>query len=158
MAGGQAIVQRMLGNEIRVHSTIGLNALELQRIDNETVVLIVEEKLPKSNRSITYGLILDLAKLRMSMCLTLTEKGLLYFPEDRALWTLKHIQEQWNQIEEACIDSGPAPQAAVQVNIESTPPKKRATKRKSVVGPSREEAVEVEAKPKRGKADEPLIL
>ena len=39
-----------------------------------------------------------------------------------------------------------------------TPPKKRATKRKSVVGPSGEEAVEVEAKPKRGKADEPLTL
>ena len=36
--------------------------------------------------------------------------------------------------------------------------KKRATKRKSAVGPSGEEAVEVEAKPKRGKADEPLTL
>ena len=93
MAGGQAIVQPMLGNDNRVHSTIGLSALELQGIDNEIVVLVVEEKLPKSERSITYGLILDLAKLRMSICLSLTEKGLLYFPEDRALWTLKHIQE-----------------------------------------------------------------
>ena len=71
----------MLGNDSRVHSTIGLSTVELQRIDNETVVLVVE-KLPKSDRSRTYGLILDLAKLRMSMCLTLTEKGLLYFPED----------------------------------------------------------------------------
>ena len=83
----------MLGNDTRVYSTIGLSALELQGIDNETVVLVVEEKLPKSNKSITYGLILDLAKLRMSMCLTLTEKGLLYFPEDRVLWTPKHNQE-----------------------------------------------------------------
>ena len=82
MAGGQAIIMPMLGNDTHVHSTIGLSAVELQGIDNETVVLVVEEKLPKSNRSITYGLILDLAKLRMSMCLTLTEKGLLYFPED----------------------------------------------------------------------------
>ena len=97
----------MLGNDTRVYSTIGLSALELQGIDNETVVLVMEEKLPKSDKSITYGLILDLTKLRMSMCLTLTKKELLYFPEDRALWTLKHIQEQWEQIEEACIDSGP---------------------------------------------------
>ena len=74
----------MLGNETRVHSTIGLSAIELQGIDNETVVLVMEEKLPKSDRSITYGLILNLAKLRMNMCLTLTEKGLLYLPEDRA--------------------------------------------------------------------------
>ena len=46
----------------------------------------------------------------------------------------------------------------MQINIELTPPKKRATKRKSAVGPSGEEVVEVEAKPKRGKADEPLTL
>ena len=56
------------------------------------------------------------------------------------------------------MDSGPAPQLAPQINIEPTPPKKRATKRKSAVGPSEEEAVEVEAKPKRGKANEPLTL
>ena len=94
----------------------------------------------------------------MSMCLTFTKKELLYFPEDRAQWTSKHIQEQWDQIEEACIDSGPAPQPALQIDIEPTPAKKRATKWKSAVGPSGEEAVEVEAKPKRGKADEPLTL
>ena len=144
----------MLGNDTRVHSAIGLSAVELQGIDNETVVLVVEEKLPKSNNSITYGLILNLAKLTMNMCHTLTKKGLLYFPEDRAQWTPKHIQEQWDQIEEARIESGPAP----EINIVPTPPKKRATKRKSAVGPSGEEAVEVEAKPKRGKADEPLTL
>ena len=56
------------------------------------------------------------------------------------------------------IDSGPAPQPAPEINIEPTPAKKRASKRKSAVGPSGEEAVEVEAKPKRGKADEPLTL
>ena len=144
----------MLGNDTRVHSAIGLSAVELQGIDNETVVLVVEEKLPKSNNSITYGLILDLAKLTMNMSHTLAEKGLLYFPEDRAQWTPKHIQEQWDQIEEARIESGPVP----EINIVPTPPKKRATKRKSAVGPSGEEAVEVEAKPKRGKADEPLTL
>ena len=158
VAGGQAIIISMLGNDTRVHSTIGLSAVELQGIDNETVVLVVEEKLPKSDRSITYGLILDLAKLRMSMCLTLTEKGLLYFPEDRAQWIPKHIQEQWDQIEEARIDSGPAPQPTPQINIAPILTKKRATKWKSIVGPSGEEAVEVEAKPKRGKADEPLTL
>ena len=46
----------------------------------------------------------------------------------------------------------------MQTNIEPTPPKKRATKRKSAVDPFGEEVVEVEAKPKRGKADEPLTL
>ena len=159
VAGRQAIIMLMLGNDTCVHSTIGLSTLKLQGIDNEMVVLVVEEKLSKSDRFITYGLILDLDKLRMSMYLTLTKKGLLYFPEDRALWTPKHIQEQWDQIEEARMDSGTAPQPASQINIELTPPsKKRATKRKSVVGPSGEEAVEVEAKPKRGKADEPLTL
>ena len=80
MAGGQAIIMPIFRNDSRVHSTIGLSAIELQGIDNETIVLVVEEKLPKSDRSITYGLILDLAKLRMNMCLTLTDKGLLYFP------------------------------------------------------------------------------
>ena len=94
MAGGQALVQPMLGNDSRVHSTIGLSVVKLQGIDNEIVVLVVEERLPKSDQSITYGLILNLAKLRMTLCATFTGKGLLYFPEDRALWTPKHIQEQ----------------------------------------------------------------
>ena len=109
MAGGQAIVHPMLGNESRVHSIIGLSALKFQGIDNETVVLIVEKRLPKSDQSITYDLIFDLAKLRMNLCATLTEKGLLYFLEDRALWIPKHIQEEWDQIEEARNDSGPTP-------------------------------------------------
>ena len=87
MVGGRAIILPILANASRVHSTIGLNAVKLQGLDNDTVVLVMEEKLPKSDRSITYGLILDLAKLKTSMCLTLTEKGLLYFPEDRAQWT-----------------------------------------------------------------------
>ena len=51
-----------------------------------------------------------------------------------------------------------APQPAPEINIEPTPTKKRANKRKSAVGPSGEEAVEVEAKPKSGKSDEPLTL
>ena len=46
----------------------------------------------------------------------------------------------------------------MQTNIEPTPPKKRATKQKSTVGPSGNEVVEVEGKLKRGKADEPLSL
>ena len=68
MAGRRAIIMPMLGNDSHVHSTIGLSVVELQGIDNETIVLVVKEKLPKSDRSITYGLILDLAKLRMNMC------------------------------------------------------------------------------------------
>ena len=42
MAGGRAIIMPMLENDTCVHSTIGLSAVELQGIDNETVVLVVE--------------------------------------------------------------------------------------------------------------------
>ena len=142
----------------RVHSTIGLSALEFHSINNETIVLIVEERLPKSDHSITYGLIFDLSKLSLELYASLTEKGYLFFLEDRAMWIPKHIQEQWDQVDEARNDNAPTVQAAFQTNIEPTPPKKRATKRKSAVGPSGEEAVEVEGKPKRGKANEPLSL
>ena len=85
MARGKAIILSMLGNENCVHSLIGLNALKLQGIDNDIVILVVEERLPKSDRSITYGLILDLAKLRMDLCTSLIEKGYLFFLEDKAL-------------------------------------------------------------------------
>ena len=82
----------------------------------------------------------------------------MFFPEDKALWTPKHIQEQWDQVHEARWDSVLAAPVGVPINIEPTGPKKRATKRKSTMGPFREEAVEVEGKPKRGKANEPLSL
>ena len=74
VAGGKAIVLPMLGNESLVHSLIGLSTLKLQGIDNETIVLVVEERLPKSDRSITYDLILNLAKLIMDLCISLTKK------------------------------------------------------------------------------------
>ena len=96
MAGGKAIIFPLLSMDSCVNSLIGLSALELQGIDNETVVLVVEERLPKSDWSITYGLILDLAKLSLELCASLTEKEYLFFLEDRALWTPKHIQEQWD--------------------------------------------------------------
>ena len=80
----------------RVYSTIGLNAFELHGIDNETIVLVVEERLPKSERSITYGLILDLNKLSLELCGSLIEKGYMFFPEDRALWTPQYIKEHWD--------------------------------------------------------------
>ena len=158
MARGKAIIIPLLSMDAHVHFLIGLSALKLQGIDNETLVLIVEERLPKSDRSITYGLILDHGKLSLELCASLTKKGYMSFLEDRALWTPKHIQEQWNQVDEAWNDNVPIVQAAVQTNIEPAPPKKRATKRKSTVGPSGEKAVEVEGKPKRSKVDEPLSL
>ena len=158
MARGKAKILPMLSMDSRVQSLIGLSALELQGIHNETVVLVVEKRLPKSDRSITYGSILDLVKLSLDLYASLTEKGYLFFPEDRALWTPKHIQEQWDQIDKVRNDNAHVVQAVVQTNIELTPPKKRATKRKSIVGPSGEEVVEVEAKPQRGKANELLSL
>ena len=158
MAGGKAIILPLLSMENRVHSLVGLSALKLQGIDNKIVVFVMEEKLPKSDRSITYSLILNLAKLSLDLCASLTEKGYLFLPEDKAVWTPKHIQEQWDQVDKAKNDSAPVVQGAVQTNIEPIPPKKRATKWKFAVGPSRQEAVEVEAKLERGKADELLSL
>ena len=85
MAGGKAIIVPHLAIDSRVHSTIGMSAFELHSIDNETIVLIVEERLPKFNCSITYRLILDLIKLSLELCASLIEKGYMFFPEDRAL-------------------------------------------------------------------------
>ena len=158
VVGGKAIILLHLAVDSRIHSTIGLNALEFHGINNETVVLVVEERLPKSDCSITYELIMDLSKLSLELCASLSEKGYMFLLEDRTLWTPKHIQEQRDQEDEKQCDSVPVVPAGVQTNIEPTPPKKRATKRKSAMGPSREEMVEVEGKPKRDKADEPQSL
>ena len=62
-----------------MYSTIGLSALELHNINNKTIVLVVEERLPKSDHSITYGLILDLSKLSLELCASLIEKGYMFF-------------------------------------------------------------------------------
>ena len=141
-----------------MHSTIGLSALELHGINNKTIVLVVEERLPKSDHSITYRLILDLNKLSPELCASLTKTRYMFFPKHRVLMTPKHIQKQWDQIDEAQWDSVPAAPVGVPTNIELIHPKKRATKRKSAIGPSGKEAVEVEGKPKRSKAEEPLSL
>ena len=93
VAGGKATILPHLAMDSRVHSTIGLNTLELHFIDNEIVVLIMKERLLKSNHSITYGLILDLSKLSLELYASLSDKGYMYFPEVRALWTPKHIRE-----------------------------------------------------------------
>lgn len=125
----------------------GLSVVELQGIDNETAVLVVEERLPKSARCITYGLILDLSKLSLEECQTLTAKGYMFFPEDRTLWTPRHLQEQWDQLDEERSASAPVPPpvqttqtdppaalAPAETQTDPTPPPRRAAKRKSVVG------------------------
>ena len=91
MAGRKVIIVPHLAMDSRVHSTIGLSALELYNIDNEIVVLIVEEKLPKSECSITYELILDLRKLSLELCGSLIEKGYTFFLEDKELWIPQRI-------------------------------------------------------------------
>ena len=87
MIRGKAIIVPHLAMDIRVHSTIGLSALELHGINNETIVFVMKERLPKSKHSITYGLILDLSKLSLELCRSLTKKGYIFFPKDRAGWT-----------------------------------------------------------------------
>ena len=96
VAGGKAIIIPHLAMDSYVHFIIGPSSLELHGIDNETLVLVVEERLPKDKRSITYGLILDLNKLSLELYGSFIEKGYMFFPEYKALWTPQHIQEQWN--------------------------------------------------------------
>ena len=79
MVGSKAIIVRHLAFGSRIHASIGLTALELHGIDNEIVVLVVKERLPKSERSITYGLILDLSKLTLELYRSLIEKGYMFF-------------------------------------------------------------------------------
>jgi len=59
------------------HLMTGLNVLELQGLDNSTRLLVVEEKLPKSNESIKYGLILDYTTISFKIYKTITTKGML---------------------------------------------------------------------------------
>ena len=118
----------------------------------------MEERLPKSKCSITYGLILDLNKLSLELYESLTAKGYMFFLKDMALWSPQYFQEQWDQVDDVHCDSVHVVPVAVETQIEPTPTKKRATKRNSIVGPSSNEVVEVEEKPKRSKADEPLTL
>ena len=48
-----------------VHSMVGFSAVELLRLNNEIVLIVLEERLPKSEHCITYGLVLDLSKLSL---------------------------------------------------------------------------------------------
>lgn len=169
--GSKAVIVPHLSMDNRVHSQIGLSVVELQGIDNETAVLVVEERLPKSARCITYGLILDLSKLSLEECQTLTAKGYMFFPEDRTLWTPRHLQEQWDQLDEERSASAPVPPpvqttqtdppaapALAETQTDPAPPPRRAGKRKSVVGTAGDDVVQAEGKPKKSKAEEPLTL
>ena len=158
MAGSTAVIVPHLSKDKRIHSPIGLSVVELQGFDNETAIMVVEERLPKSERIMTYGLILDLCKLSLEQCESLTARGYMFFPEDRTLWTPQHLQSQWDQIEEARADSAPAAPGPAQAPTDPAPPKKRGTKRKSALDTDGEIGVPVAGKPKKGKADEKLTL
>ena len=49
VARRKAIILPLLSMDSCVHSLIGLSAFVLQGIDNETIVLVMEERLPKSD-------------------------------------------------------------------------------------------------------------
>ena len=122
VARSKAIIVPHLTYNSWVHAMLGLNVVELLGIDNKIFIVVVEERLPKSKHSITYGLILDPSKLNLELCESLTAKGYIFFPEDRALWTPQYIQALWDQVDEAHCDNVLALLAAVQMQ------KRRATK------------------------------
>ena len=131
MAGSTAVIVPHLSKDKRIHSLIGLNVVELRGLAEETTIMVVEEKILKSDRLIMYGLIVDLCKLSLEECESFTARGYMFFPGERTLWTLEHIQSQWNQIEEARTESAHAAPSLAQALIDPTPPKKRGTKQKS---------------------------
>ena len=88
-----------------VHSTIGFSIVELQSFDNKAILVVMEERLPKSKHCIMYGLILDLSKLSVKQYQSLTTIGYMFFLEDRMLWTLQHVQKQWDKVDKARCES-----------------------------------------------------
>ena len=81
------------------HTTIGLDVLDMQGLDNLTALLVIQEKIPKSDESITYGLILDYAKMNLEMCKTITCQGMLNRRNDSHFWSPDEMSMEWDIID-----------------------------------------------------------
>ena len=84
----------------RVSPMVGLNVLEMQGLDNSTALLVVQEKIPKSNDSITYGLILKYGILSPTLCETILNKGMLNSKDESLFFTSDELKREWDIIDE----------------------------------------------------------
>ena len=117
----------------RGHPTTGLSVIEMQGLDNCTTLLVVQEMIPKSVETITYGLILDYCKMDMDLCESITKKGMLSSLNNSHLWTPSEIKEEWDIIDEQRhLKNGPI--SIAQVSPAKPVVKSKAQKRKSFVG------------------------
>jgi len=98
---------RILPNLVRggsVHVKTGLDVLEMQGLDDATVLLVIEEKLRISKSVRVYGLILDYSSMKLALCKTCTEMGLLFCKDSVPKWTPRQLETQWDLIEEARVE------------------------------------------------------
>ena len=84
----------------RVSPMVGLNVLEMQGLDNSTALLVMQERIPKSDDSITYGLILGYGILNPTLCETILIKGMLNLKDDSLFFTPDELKREWDIIDE----------------------------------------------------------
>ena len=65
LVGSKAIIVPHFFGDPQIHFTFGLSVVELEGLNNKTILVVVEERLPKYEHYITYGLILNLNKLSL---------------------------------------------------------------------------------------------
>lgn len=97
-----AAILPMLVNGNMRHPETGLSILEMQGLDSNTALLVVEEKALKSEECITYGLILDYAKMSLDLCEIVTSKGCLMTKDSTAhpSWSPVDMKVHWQILEE----------------------------------------------------------
>ena len=103
------------------------------------MLLVVQEMIPKSEETITYGLILDYYKMDMDLCESITKKGMLNSLNNSHLWTPSEIKDEWDIIDEQRhLKNGPI--SIAQVSPAKPAVKSKAQKRKSIIGAPGDEA------------------
>ena len=132
--GGVSRVAPKLHKEDTSNQTHGLTIIEMQGLDENTVLLVIEEQVPKSKRSRIYGCILDYSKLNLELCKSCTRLGLLHSKKDSKRWTPKLMLEQLNMIQEVLAEKNPKRVVDPVIAQTPSPKKKTAKRRKTLVG------------------------
>jgi hypothetical protein len=141
--GKVSIVIPLLSCEGRGHPQIGLNVLEFQALDKDTILMVVEEKLSNATEMLTYSLIMDLAKLNDEKLKELNAMGHMEAP--RTGWTTVVLVDQFKWVEEERIDKGGF---VLGMNSKLSALKPKTRKRKSTIGTPDDVPVELVKKPK----------
>lgn len=126
------VVPRLVSDK-RVNVSTGLDVLEMQGLDDKSVLLVIEENIAKSERSNIYGIILDYSKMDLELCKTCVDNGFLHCKNNIPKWTPRQMKTQWDLIEEARQDATPS-QAPATATTPSPSPKKKSRKRKTLAG------------------------